>query len=686
MNRYHILDGGSDASRNSDSDSESSKEDRKPLDNDDRNLGSFNRNSVFSANLLTTRQKIAISESERSMPQSTVTVEMDRTLIPSDCLSSGTVCNRTQTSLEIAPEGSQSCNVPLDRQAGGSMNVRSISNMKADCGIIDLSDEDLAICCRVINKLAENTEFLKLPRFRSLRKALDPIVHEQMKNYRRHEVRSKPRKRSRRAEFEDERNTTNTREDLDRIFINRTQLRASRMAALERLNEEQSTSNIPRIPDGAVVIDVENTTNGSGDENFIRTLQIPISCYVCQRPFVKLHFFYSQLCPDCAAYNYQKRNEKVDLNGYVSLVTGGRTKIGFRCALKLLRCGSQVIVTTRFPFDCLNRYKSEVDFHLWSANLHVYALDFRDLPSVEAFCRYANSKYEFIDIIINNAAQTVRRPASYYSHLIPAERSANSLELLEFRNNIALNEEFWGYRSTSVQTTLALASISNDNMNHDRFKDGNGYSRPNIVGIPYELSQLVMNPDEDLCSSSFPTSILDVNGQQVDLRSKNSWTMRLHEISTTEIAEVFAINAIAPTIINSQLKTALERSPHKYKFIVNVSAMEGKFYRFKTDKHPHTNMAKAALNMQTRTSAQDYVKSGIYMTCVDTGWINDEKPIEQAKRHQDEHNFQTPIDEIDAAARILDPIISPLLAASTEGIDVEPPFGIFLKDYMKCEW
>ena len=146
-----------------------------------------------------------------------------------------------------------------------------------------------------------------------------------------------------------------------------------------------------------------------------------------------------------------------------------------------------------------------------------------------------------------------------------------------------------------------------------------------------------------------------------------------------------AINAIAPAIINARLKPLLVASPEEHKFIVNVSAMEGKFYRWKSDTHPHTNMAKAALNMMTRTSAQDYVKNGIYMTAVDTGWINDEKPIEQAVQHEDLHNFQTPLDEVDAAARVLDPVIAPILAASLGSAEA-PPYGVFLKDFFKCEW
>jgi NAD(P)-dependent dehydrogenase (short-subunit alcohol dehydrogenase family) len=111
--------------------------------------------------------------------------------------------------------------------------------------------------------------------------------------------------------------------------------------------------------------------------------------------------------------------------------------------------------------------------------------------------------------------------------------------------------------------------------------------------------------------------------------------------------------------------------------------MEGKFYRYKMPNHPHTNMAKAALNMMTRTSAEDLSKNyRIFMNAVDTGWINDENPLDRANKTAKTNLFQTPIDEIDAAARILDPIFTGV-AAGKEG---EKMSGVFLKDYYTTEW
>src|SRR5690606_5205348 len=156
----------------------------------------------------------------------------------------------------------------------------------------------------------------------------------------------------------------------------------------------------------------------------------------------------------------------------------------------------------------------------------------------------------------------------------------------------------------------------------------------------------------------FPMGRLDGDLQQVDLRAVNSWRLGLADVSSTELLEVQLVNAVAPFVLNAKLKPLMLKTPNRDKHIVNVSAMEGQFYRtFKSDRHPHTNMAKAALNMMTRTSAADYAKDGIHMNSVDTGWITDEDPAALAERKRLEQGFHPPLDNIDAAARIVDPII-----------------------------
>lgn len=419
-------------------------------------------------------------------------------------------------------------------------------------------------------------------------------------------------------------------------------------------------------------------------------------CYICKARFRKLHHFYDKLCPDCAVLNYAKRTQVVDLVGRIVLLTGGRVKIGYRAALKLLRCGATVIVTTRFPADAARRcvlpvfwwpalhasfitfarrYSSESDYANWSERLHVKGLDMKCIAAVEAFTGWVAANFDHLDAIINNACQTIRRPPQYYAHLLENERKAAEASLtgsqpcatLDSSRDVSSDSVATGGVAAAGLQPTAIVSVP---VVHDP-----------ITKLPsYEVCQVPVLPEDkaqDL--ESFPPDALDVNGQQIDLRKTTSWLLKLDEVQTPELCEVMAVNSVAPFILNGKLRPLLKKSPHPTKFIVNVSAMEGKFYRYKTPAHPHTNMAKAALNMMTKTSASDYHTDGIFMTAVDTGWINDENPLEKAQRVAEEHNFQTPLDEIDAAARIVDPVLSGIS-------DGDGPFGVFLKDYVKTEW
>ena len=382
------------------------------------------------------------------------------------------------------------------------------------------------------------------------------------------------------------------------------------------------------------------------------------ACYICKQHYTRVDAFYHQLCPECAALSHAKRNARTDLSGKRALLTGGRAKIGMYIALRLLRDGAHTTITTRFPRDAVRRFSGMPDSGEWLHRLRVVGIDLRDPAQVVGLADVV-AQDGSLDILINNAAQTVRRSPGAYAPLAEAELTALPdgplPELLTFGHT---NDTHPQALAASVASHPILAAAA---------------SRAE------ELTVAALSAGSTSLQRLAAGTAIDAGGLVPDEHHVNSWTQHVDEVEPLEMLEVQLANSVAPFLLISRLRPALAASSARRTYVVNVSAMEGVFSRrYKGPGHPHTNMAKAALNMLTRTSAGEMFETdGILMTSVDTGWITDERP-HPTKVRLAEEGFHAPLDLVDGAARVYDPIVS-----GEAGIDL---YGVFLKDYRPSNW
>ena len=446
-------------------------------------------------------------------------------------------------------------------------------------------------------------------------------------------------------------------------------------------SEEKSEIKIEEIPSNDYLLKKRSKKKKKNKNQEIKSSVNFHSCYICKTRFTKdnTHQFYSNLCKKCGDYNYSFRTMKLDFKGRIAIVTGGRVKIGYYIATKLLSYGCKVLITSRFPKDTLLKYEKDPNYNEWKDNLLIYPIDFRLFESTVKFVNFINENFPHIDILINNAAQTIRRTAAYYKYLLPNEIK----KLSEEEEKKIIKCDYINLQKQLEKSDNEINTFSYEKEKNAIIKLSKSHNSNDIEILPLSVIASQIRIMEEKTQPQ--KTILGKDNQPYDFSlGKNSWNLEIDEIPFQEFTEVQIINTWTPYYLCIKLKDLMLKSPFQDKYIVNVTSVEGIFNHYKRTSHPHTNMAKAALNMLTRTCGNYYSKFGIYMTSVDTGWVSIMNEVnslfDNRKKESFENEFKNiPLDELDGAMRVLHPII--------EGVKNNNfLFGCLLKDYRKGEW
>jgi NAD(P)-dependent dehydrogenase (short-subunit alcohol dehydrogenase family) len=439
--------------------------------------------------------------------------------------------------------------------------------------------------------------------------------------------------------------------------------RAAVSAADSAVVAATATGSPRRIDDETAGLPLVSDARGASAGDLLRAR----ACYICKEQYTQVDAFYHQLCPTCAELNHDRRDARTDLTGRRALLTGGRAKIGMYIALRLLRDGAHTTITTRFPRDAVRRFTAMQDSDQWLHRLTVVGLDLRDPAQVVALADEVAAAGH-LDILINNAAQTVRRSPGAYAPLAEAELAplpdGPLPHLVKFEH------------ASDAHPAALVRSIGSDPVVHH---DDEAAGQAEVaLARAHNLASAALAGGSSSLARLAGGDAIDAGGLVPDRHVTNSWVATVDQVDALEMLEVQLCNMTAPFILVSRLRASLAASPARRTYVVNVSAMEGVFSRgYKGPGHPHTNMAKAAVNMLTRTSAAELFDDGILMTSVDTGWITDERP-HPTKVRLAEEGFHAPLDLVDGAARVYDPVV--------RGEAGEDLYGVFLKDYKPAGW
>ena len=524
-----------------------------------------------------------------------------------------------------------------------------------------------------LNKIKDfvNQNYLKmLPEGENKIKKLPDLKEEKVEENSMKKEKEEPKKKNPNiiADFtkneEEENNNTNNNNNINKEGEDKDDIIIEDIPKTEYLSRKRK-KNKNKLP--------KNESQEKGNINFY-------TCYICKTRFTtdNIHKFYSNLCTKCGDYNYSFRTMKLDLTGRIAIVTGGRVKIGYYIATQLLNYNCKVLITSRFPKDTLLKYEKDPNYNQWKNNLLIYPIDFRLFESTVKFVQFINDNFPHIDILINNAAQTIRRTAAYYKYLLPIETKKLSEEE---EKKIIKCDYINLQKQLDSEKEISTFSIEKEKNALISLSKSQNKSDLEILPLSVIASQIRIMEEKNQPINT----IIGNDGQPYDFsQGKNSWNLELDEIPFQEFTEVQIINTWTPYYLCIKLKDLMIKSPYNDRYIINVTSVEGIFNHFKRTSHPHTNMAKAALNMLTRTCGDYYKKFGIYMSSVDTGWVSPMNEInrlfDKNKKNGYEKEFTNiPLDELDGAMRVLHPIIEGVVNKNFY-------YGCLLKDYRKSQW
>ncbi|WP_460741207.1 SDR family NAD(P)-dependent oxidoreductase [Mariniluteicoccus endophyticus] len=454
----------------------------------------------------------------------------------------------------------------------------------------------------------------------------------------------------------------------------REERRTPQVAHDEAILAATATGSPMRIDDETKGIPLVSQVVGA----YAGELMKPRNCYMCHASYTLVDAFYHWLCPTCAELSHRKRRQRTDLTGRRALLTGGRAKIGMYIALMLLRDGADLTITTRFPRDAARRFAELSDSPDWIDRLTIVGIDLRDPAQVVALTDEVASRGP-LDILINNAAQTVRRSPGAYANLVAAEDEP----LPEGRlPRMVTFDRISEAHPAALTGALDLQHRSVRERERDDCSPSERQRDEERARSAAAMTSLTLSAGQASLERYAAGTAVDAGGLLPDTQRVNSWKQKVDEVDPLELLEVQLCNSTAPFILVSRLRPAMRAAVEagaRRAYVVNVSAMEGQFARrYKGPGHPHTNMAKAALNMMTRTSAGEMFESDrILMTAVDTGWITDERPHHEKLRIAEE-GWHAPLDLVDGAARVYDPIV--------RGEAGEDLYGCFVKDFEPADW